>query len=801
MGNFLKHSFLHLLITFCIIINPIFASNDTIGVSQSIRDGETLVSSGGMFKLGFFSPGNSTNRYLGIWYNNSVQTVVWVANRQTPLTNNSGVVLSVTEPGNLTLSNNDVIIWSSTVSRSVRNPSAQLLDSGNLVVRDADDDRQENFLWQSFDHPSDTILPEMGFGIDYVTGVEAYVTSWRTNEDPSPGEFTSHLDPTGYPQIFLRRNQTIVNRVGPWNGARFSGAVGTRNNPNLRMDANEVMYTEESEDPSVITMLKLVPDGDLQRWAWNQETSSWSVSSNLPTDDECNGYNRCGPHGSCSIRDSSTTSYCECLDRFVPRDQESWRRGDWSDGCVRRTALNCEGGDVFLRYSGIKLPDSRNCSVNDQVTSLSACELECSRNCTCIAYTQLNIREWTSGCLFYHGELVDIRTVEQGGQDLYIRMASNESRSKGKKNVILIASLASVCGVIMIMFVGFVLYCFRKRKKDTNRTEAVADEPISGYLGEEKDLPFFNLSTISKATNQFSNENKLGEGGFGPVYKGILEDGREIAVKCLSNASSQGVDELMNELTLIAELQHRNLVKLLGFCIEREENMLIYEFMPNNSLDLILYDQTKSKLLNWRTRFNIINGIAKGLLYLHQDSRLRIIHRDLKSSNILLDADMNPKISDFGLARSFGGNETEAQTRRVVGTYGYMSPEYAIDGLFSVKSDVFSFGVLVLEIVSGKRNRGFHLEDHNLNLLGHAWTLYKEGNSCKLVDESLGDSFDMNEVVRSIHVGLLCVQRYPDDRPSMSTVVFMLGNDVELPQAKEPGFFTRRDVSAIERGK
>ncbi|KAL3620649.1 G-type lectin S-receptor-like serine/threonine-protein kinase SD1-1 [Castilleja foliolosa] len=278
---------------------------------------------------------------------------------------------------------------------------------------------------------------------------------------------------------------------------------------------------------------------------------------------------------------------------------------------------------------------------------------------------------------------------------------------------------------------------------------------------------------------------------------GILEDGREIAVKCLSNASSQGVDELMNELTLIAELQHRNLVKLLGFCIEREENMLIYEFMPNNSLDLILYDQTKSMLLNWRTRFNIINLIAKGLLYLHQDSRLRIIHRDLKSSNILLDADMNPKISDFGLARSFGGNETEAQTRRVVGTYGYMSPEYAIDGLFSVKSDVFSFGVLVLEIVSGKRNRGFHLEDHNLNLLGHAWTLYREGNSCKLVDESLGDSFDMNEAVRSIHVGLL----YPDDRPSMSTVVFMLGNDVELPQAKEPGFFTRRDVSAIERGK
>ncbi|GFP80335.1 g-type lectin s-receptor-like serine/threonine-protein kinase at4g27290 [Phtheirospermum japonicum] len=625
MGNLLKSSFLHILLTFCLMIHPISAANDTIDISQSIRDGETLVSSGGIFELGFFSPGNSTNRYLGIWYNNiSVQTVVWVANRRAPLTTNSGV-LRVTVLGNLTLLNeSNGTIWSSNVSRSVRNPSAQLLDSGNLVVKDADDDRQENFMWQSFDYPSDTFLPEMGFGWDYVTGVEAYVTSWRTNEDPAPGEFTSHLDPTGYPQIFIRRGQTIVNRVGPWNGARFSGAVGTRNNPTLRMNENEVMYTEENDDPSVITMLKLVPAGALQRWAWNHQTRSWTVSSNLPTDDECDGYNRCGPHGSCNIRDSPA-SYCGCLDRFVPRDPESWRRRDWSDGCVRRTALNCEGGDVFLRYSGIKLPDARNCSVNDQVTSLSECEVECSRNCTCIAYTQLNIREWTSGCLFYHGELIDIRTMEQGGQDLYIRMASTESGSKGKNRVILIASLTSVGGVILIVCLGLILFCCRKRKNDANRSEAVVDEPFSGYLGEETELPFFNLSTISKATNQFANENKLGEGGFGPVYKGILEDGHEIAVKCLSSASPQGVDELMNELTLIAELQHRNLVRLL-------------------------------------------------------------------------DDDMNPKISDFGLARSFGGNETEAQTRRVVGTYGYMSPEYAIDGLFSVKSDVFSFGVLVLEI-------------------------------------------------------------------------------------------------------
>ncbi|KAI7754298.1 hypothetical protein M8C21_024814, partial [Ambrosia artemisiifolia] len=230
-----------------------------------------------------------------------------------------------------------------------------------------------------------------------------------------------------------------------------------------------------------------------------------------------------------------------------------------------------------------------------------------------------------------------------------------------------------------------------------------------------------------RATGNFSASNKIGEGGFGPVYKGVLDDGREIAVKRLSETSQQGLDEFKNEVICIAKLQHRNLVKLLGYCIHQNELIMIYEYMLNKSLDFFLFDETKSLMLDWPQRFNIIQGMARGILYLHQDSRLQIIHRDLKAANILPDSDMNPKISDFGLARNFVGHDTVAKTKKVVGTHGYISPEYAVYGRFSIKSDVFSFGVIVLETVSGMRNREFVHEDHSDNLLGHAWRLYIEG--------------------------------------------------------------------------
>ncbi|XP_031131777.1 cysteine-rich receptor-like protein kinase 10 [Ipomoea triloba] len=307
--------------------------------------------------------------------------------------------------------------------------------------------------------------------------------------------------------------------------------------------------------------------------------------------------------------------------------------------------------------------------------------------------------------------------------------------------------------------------------------------------GHDEDLPFFDFKCIEMATNYFSEENKLGQGGFGPVYKGILPNGQEIAAKRLSKMSGHGVEQFKNEVLLISKLQHRNLVRLLGCCTQGDERILLYEYLPNKSLDSILFDARKKVCLDWGKRASIIDGIAQGLLYLHKYSRLKIIHRDLKTSNILLDVHMHPKISDFGTARIFKDSDSRASTKSIIGTYGYMSPEYAMDGCFSEKSDVFSFGVMVMEIVSGKRNNGFYNPDRVSNLLGYAWGLWIEGKVSDLIDSTMDKMISIIEATRYIQVGLLCVQDSATDRPTMTDVVSMLGNESTiLPIPKQPGF-------------
>ncbi|XP_047149364.1 receptor-like serine/threonine-protein kinase SD1-8 [Vigna umbellata] len=799
-------------------------STDTLTKSQSLQTNQTLLSPSAIFEFGFFSYTNST-WYLAIWYktiHHTDKTVVWVANRDTPL-QNSNAFLKIDDKGNLIIVNqSQKPVWSSNHTTPIINPVLQLLDSGNLVLREENENDPTRFLWQSFDYPTDTLLPGMKLGWNFDTGMEKHITSWSTNEDPSSGDFSFKLDYRGLPEIFLWNKDRIIYRSGPWNGDRFSGVpemhpVTDSIKFSFFADDHQVYYTFSIANHSLFSRLSVTSFGELQRLTWIESTQVWNKFWYAPKD-QCDNYRECGPYGVC---DTNESPVCQCITGFRPRNQQAWNLRDGSGGCVRKTGLAC-GSDRFLHMQNVKLPDTTSVFVNRSM-GLVECGNLCQRNCSCTAYANIEISNGGSGCVMWVGELLDVRSYPSGGQDLYVRLAASDigvegDSGKTSNTVKDIGIVVGVAGFVVLASGIFILWKKRKlqrvlkwktekrgfseRSQDLLMNEGVlsSNREQSGESNmDDLELPLFDFSTITMATNNFSEENKLGQGGFGSVYKGRLKEGQHIAVKRLSKNSGQGIEEFKNEVKLIVKLQHRNLVRLLGCSIQMDEKMLVYEYMENRSLDAILFDKAKKSSLDWQMRFNIICGIARGLLYLHQDSRFRIIHRDLKASNILLDKEMNPKISDFGMARIFGTDQIEANTMRIVGTYGYMSPEYAMDGVFSVKSDVFSFGVLVLEIVSGKKNRGFYLANKELNLLGHAWKLWMEGNALELSDSSIDTSYSASEVHRCIQVGLLCVQERAEDRPTMSSVVLMLSSDTaSMSQPKSPGFCLGRNPTETE---
>ncbi|CAN1222110.1 G-type lectin S-receptor-like serine/threonine-protein kinase RKS1 [Linum grandiflorum] len=554
------------------------------------------------------------------------------------------------------------------------------------------------------------------------------------------------------------------------------------------------MYVEES--------------GVVKRATWNGH--SWNEFWSAPKE-QCDNYGTCGPNSNCDPSKPDTFS-CKCLPGFEPKSSRDWFLRDGSGGCVRKPGAKstCGSGEGFVKVRNVKVPDTSTARA-EMGLGLKACKEECLKNCSCEAYTNANERG--TGCLRWYGDLVDTRSYSaDGGQDIYVRvdadvLAAAYNKPKGPfHNAGMQALLIISVAVTLFLVIFLAVYLIRRYKGDIISRGRVnklsfyfnATNPDDSSMSQKNsrhgnaDLPFFHLSEIASATNNFSDDNKLGEGGFGSVYKGTYK-GNEIAVKRLSKYSGQGGEEFKNEVELIAKLQHRNLVRILGCCVQGHEKMLVYEYLPNKSLDYFIFDEGKKALLDWPIRYNIICGIARGILYLHEDSRLRIIHRDLKASNVLLDVSMNPKISDFGMARIFGTDQNEANTNRVVGTYGYMSPEYAMQGMFSVKSDVYSFGVLLLEIVAGRKNSSYYEETTSSSLVGYAWELWKEDRALHIVDSSLGNSYPTEDVLRCIQIGLLCVQESAADRPNMFDVVFMLCNiETTPPTPRKPAFILKR---------
>ncbi|KAF5742920.1 hypothetical protein HS088_TW09G00982 [Tripterygium wilfordii] len=346
--------------------------------------------------------------------------------------------------------------------------------------------------------------------------------------------------------------------------------------------------------------------------------------------------------------------------------------------------------------------------------------------------------------------------------------------------------------VLIIVFLKFVkpadvMKLLSRSKKEKGK------ESTDVFSGSLRSVTVLDFRKLKKATKNFHPSNLLGSGGFGPVYRGKLEDGTLIAVKKLSvDKSQQGDLEFLSEVRMITSIQHRNLVRLIGCCSHGSQRLIVYEYMKNRSLDLIVYGKI-DQFLDWTTRFQIILGIARGLQYLHEESHLRIIHRDIKASNILLDDKFQPRISDFGLARFFPEDQAYLSTN-LAGTLGYTAPEYALRGELSEKADIYSFGVLVLEIIGCRRNTDLSLPSEMQYLPEYAWKLYESSKVLDLLDPKLKENgYSEKHVLRAIHIAFLCLQPHPNLRPPMSEVVSLLtckGEMVGTPM--RPVFIDRR---------
>ncbi|GJM92922.1 hypothetical protein PR202_ga09430 [Eleusine coracana subsp. coracana] len=663
-------------------------STDTIFRNTTITGNQTLISSKGLYALGFFSPSGADDgrTYLGIWYANipGPMTVVWVANRQDPVLN-SPAVLQLSAGGRLVIldGKNDTVWSSPAPTRTVitGRATARLLDSGNFILSsDGSGSDDQSVAWQSFDYPTDTLLPGMKLGVDSRAGITRNITSWRSPSDPSPGDYTFKLVSGGLPQFFLVQ-QGGTKRIytsGPWNGDILTGVPYLKSKDltfKVVYSPDETYYSYAIRDPSLFSRLLVVNSNDglgqLRRFSLNN--GAWNNFWYYPTD-QCDFYAKCGPFGYC---DPDRSPPCSCLPGFVPRSLDQWSKKDWSAGCVRNTNLSCDGGDGFWVESRMKLPQATDAAVYMGM-NLDQCRQACLSNCSCGAYAAANMSGGVGvGCVIWTVDLLDMRQYPIVVQDVYIRLAQSEidalnaaAADNGppthKSKLIIIIIVASVAGALFLL-TAVACCCFwmnkgrRKGQIDTASSlppstvdhglpyrvrSHPAPSPVRNehlgdlyenrrYTGKDVDLPLFDLDVILDATDNFAEHNKIGS------------------------------------------------------------------------------DEGKRRFLKWKKRYEIILGIAR----------------------------------DFGIARMFGGDQTTAYTAKVIGTYGYMSPEYAMDGIISMKSDVFSFGVLVMEIVSGKRNRGSYEPELDVNLLG-----------------------------------------YPRNRPLMSAVVTMLTSEnVVLAEPNEPG--------------
>ncbi|KAF8030795.1 hypothetical protein BT93_D0090 [Corymbia citriodora subsp. variegata] len=464
---------LHILVLFLLLHS--IDSLDTLAPYDTVKDGDVLISQGRKFALGFFSPGNSRSRYLGIWYYGQPErTVVWVANRGKAMNDTSGV-LAFDRYGNLEIhgNNGSSPIWSTNVSSTTLNNSttAQLLDSGNLVLNH---DLSKVVIWQSFDHPTDTFLPSMKLGLDWRTGLNWFLTSWKSEDDPALGSYSCRFESTGYPELFLYKDRAPYWRSGPIIEKPHGGDPAMPSNFNFTttivMNATEVslMYSM-----SIISRYVVHESGSLKQFVWHDEGQQWTEVFSHPKE-QCDNYSECGPNGNCGAN-SADQFDCTCLPGFEPKSPGNWYLRDGSGGCKRRqNASLCQSGEGFVKVKRVKLPDTSTAHVNMSL-SLKECEQECLRDCNCTAYSSANETMGEFGCLKWYGDLVDTREFSDLGQDLYVRVDAIDLAHYRKRTTLVKKAMVAVISVsaLVLLLLGSLIYCRMLKRKRAERRRVI----------------------------------------------------------------------------------------------------------------------------------------------------------------------------------------------------------------------------------------------------------------------------------------------------------------------------------------
>uniref|UniRef100_A0ACD5TW18 Uncharacterized protein n=1 Tax=Avena sativa TaxID=4498 RepID=A0ACD5TW18_AVESA len=773
----------------CLSFSSAAAAADTLSVGESLAGNRTLVSEGGKFELGFFSPaGNGdSGYYVGIWYKQiPVQTVIWVMNRDLQVSDPSSAELTVAPDGNLVLLQNGnqtkVPIWSSNDTAGHARPStgsvvAVLLDTGNLVLRGGGQpgrSSSEQIAWQSFDHPTDTLVPGGWIGLNKRTGAYQALVSWRSAADPSTGPYTDRVDPLGSGQYtFVWNGTTVYHYVGAWNGQRFASV------PEMGISARytfisvdndeEASFSFEVADPSTLSRLVMSPNGQLTMFDWSSKSGGhWLLHWVSPTS-PCDVYSVCGAFGVCDV---ASSQYCRCLPAF-----DAASPGDWSDGCVRKTSSRCGNGsastDGFLPVQNVKLPSS-SFSAADAAGSSGDCAAACLRNCSCTAYA------YEDACLVWSGDLRNIQQLTAGGSTLFLRVAASDLAASNSnhgvvstnvRNAILAAS--SSVAFLTILCCLFSVVAWRRRRG-------------AKTVDLDGSLLVFSHGCLVRCTKNFSE--KLGMGSFGSVYKGTLGDHTAVAVKRLelggSASQSQGEKQFRAEVTTLGRIHHVNLVRLRGFCATRRERLLVYDYMPNGSLASAMSGPGFG-MLDWGARFRIMAGVARGLAYLHEQCQERIVHCDVKPENILLDAAFCAKVADFGMAKLIGRDFSAALTT-ARGTLGYLAPEWVLGLPVTSKADVYSYGMTLLELVSGRRNRDAGVGRGVGYFPLWAATKVSEGRFLEVLDERLAGDADMEELSRACNAACWCIQQSEALRPTMGQVLQVLEGSLRVGAAPVP---------------